>query len=394
MIRYELPAAWIRYDQGAILGPLVEARAVMLALREIPFERGWVEHLQALQLKREVAGTSRIEGAEFTERELDAALKETPEEQLNRSQRQARAAMNTYRWIAAVEDDRPLGRELILEVHRRIVTGADDDHCPPGTLRGPDDNVTFGVPRHRGAAGGVECEQAFARLVEAIGRDFRAHDPLVQALAAHYHIAAIHPFSDGNGRTARAVEALLLQRAGLRDSCFIAMSNYYYDEKNAYLAALSEVRARGYDLTPFLVFGLRGVAAQSRRLLAEIRGQVSKALYRNLVYDLFGRLKSPKRRVIAGRQRRILNLLLEVEAMDLDTLVEKASNIYGTLKSPGTALRRDLLELIHLRAIAAERRGDRVSFRVRLEWPTEITATEFFERIKALPKARTHAFLP
>lgn len=51
----------------------------------------------------------------------------------------------------------------------------------------------------------------------------------------------MHPFLDGNGRTARAVEALMLQRAGLRDALFIAMSNYYYDEKTVYLAALAEV---------------------------------------------------------------------------------------------------------------------------------------------------------
>ena len=61
----------------------------------------------------------------------------------------------------------------------------------------------------------------------------------------------MHPFLDGNGRTARALEALLLGRAGLRDSAFIAMSNYYYDEKAKYLAALAETRERDHDLTGF-----------------------------------------------------------------------------------------------------------------------------------------------
>ncbi|MPY72582.1 MAG: hypothetical protein GEU92_21360, partial [Alphaproteobacteria bacterium] len=46
----------------------------MLALTQIPYQRSWAEQLQQDQLKREVAGTSRIEGAEFTERELDAAI--------------------------------------------------------------------------------------------------------------------------------------------------------------------------------------------------------------------------------------------------------------------------------------------------------------------------------
>jgi Fic family protein len=45
----------------------------------------------------------------------------------------------------------------------------------------------------------------------------------------------MHPFLDGNGRTARALEAFILQKVGLKDSLFIAMSNYYYEEKNEYL---------------------------------------------------------------------------------------------------------------------------------------------------------------
>ena len=91
----------------------------------------------------------------------------------------------------------------------------------------------------------------------------------------------------------------MLQRTGLRDTLFIAMSNYYYEEKSAYLTALSDTRQGQHDLTPFLKFALKGVETQCRRLLAEIREQVAKALFRNTVTDLFGRLKSPRSRVPA-----------------------------------------------------------------------------------------------
>lgn len=120
----------------------------------------------------------------------------------------------------------------------------------------------------------------------------------------------MHPFLDGNGRTARAMEAFFLQRCGLRDTLFIAMSNYY-EEKNSYLQALADVRANGHDLTPFLSFGLKGIELQCRRLFDEIRVNVSRALYRNLMFDLFNRLKSARKRVIAERQIKILTLLLD-----------------------------------------------------------------------------------
>src|SRR5215471_10721621 len=173
MIKYEMPRKWIYYDHLALIDELVDAKAAVKSLTTIPFQRGWAEALQEIQLKREVAGTSRIEGADFTERELDAALRLRPEELITRSQKQARAAVETYRWIAKLEDDRPITADLMREVQRRIVTGADDDHCAPGATRGPGENVHFGNPGHRGAEGGTECEGAFLALAEAVQHEYK-----------------------------------------------------------------------------------------------------------------------------------------------------------------------------------------------------------------------------
>jgi len=127
-----------------------------------------------------------------------------------------------------------------------------------------------------------------------VQREFSEHDPLIQALALHYHFAAMHAFLDGNGRAARALEAVMLQRVGLRDTLFIAMSNYYYEEKTNYLKSLAEVRAADHDLTPFLAFGLRGVEIQCHHLFVEIRKNVAKALFRNVMFDLFNRLRTAR----------------------------------------------------------------------------------------------------
>jgi Fic family protein len=110
-------------DLQGVLPGLIAAKAALLALVEMPFQKQWAEALQEVQLKREVDGTSRIEGAEFTERELDAAMRETPEQLETRSQRQAAEAVATYRWIATLPADRPIDGALILDVHRRLVTG-------------------------------------------------------------------------------------------------------------------------------------------------------------------------------------------------------------------------------------------------------------------------------
>ncbi len=392
-ISYKVPKRWIAYDPLAISADLVEAKAAVLALRTIPYQRAWVESLQQMELKREVAGTSRIEGAVFTERELEMALKESPAQLETRSQRQAHAAVKTYRWIAELPEDMPVDEKMIRAIHFRIVSGADEDHCPPGELRKADQNVIFGAPRHRGIEGGAECHATFSLFARALQTDYREHDPIVQALAAHYHLAAMHPFLDGNGRTARALEALLLQRAGLRDTCFIAMSNYYYDEKTGYLDALNSVRASDHDLTGFLRFALKGIASQSRRLLAEILHENSKALFRNLMYDLFNRLQSPRKRVIAQRRLQILKALLEIEWIDLQAFIEQMLPNYRSLGNPRMAIIRDLSDLLSLGALQSRRIEEHVQLSARLQWPTEITETEFFKRVKNLPRAKTHSFL-
>ena len=200
MISYQLPPNWIFYEKAVVLDTLVQAKAAIISLTNIPYQKQWAEQLQVVQLKREVAGTSRIEGADFTESELDAAINETIEQLHTRSQRQVAATVKAYKWIAALENDRPVTEDLISTIHKIIVTDADDDHCPPGVLRKKDQNVVFGIPKHRGCEGGTPCQDAFSLLCKAINREFRDHDPLIQALAAHYHFAAMHPFLDGNGR--------------------------------------------------------------------------------------------------------------------------------------------------------------------------------------------------
>ncbi len=161
----------------------------------------------------------------------------------------------------------------------------------------------------------------------------------------------MHPFLDGNGRTARALEALVLQRADLTDRAFIAMSNYYYDEKDSYLRVLSQVRSMDHDLTPFLKFGLRGIALQANRLYAEIKKNMERALFRNTMYDLFNRLESTRTRVIKNRQIEILKTLLDVEKMDWHELTQKVRPHYASVANWGRTIIRDVNGLIQLGAI-------------------------------------------
>ena len=95
--RYLLPQRWLRYDPAAIMDPLIAAKTAAGILRGLPYLPQWIAQVHEEQLRLEAVGTSRIEGAEFSQREQAEALapESTTRYDLTHSQRQLRAAEGT-----------------------------------------------------------------------------------------------------------------------------------------------------------------------------------------------------------------------------------------------------------------------------------------------------------
>ena len=383
--RYIIPQHWIHYDPSAVFNLLVEAKTAAAVMRQMPYLHQWIEQAHEEQLRLEAAGTSRIEGAEFTPREQEEALaSESPQRTgLTHSQRQLRCAVATYRWLQTQPPNRPVTSDFIFDIHRRIVTGCDDDHCEPGALRPDGWNVTFGTPTCRGAGGGSECQTAFYDLCSAIAGSFGQHDPIIQAVAVHYHLGAMHPFGDGNGRTARALEAFMLRRAGVNDVVMVSLSNYYYEHKNEYLATLNQSRHNGHDITPFLMFALRAIIDRCNSLSGEIADNHRRILFREFARSLFGQLRSPRRRVLAERQLQILDILMEGDSTEVDGLLANVYLHYRHLKYPDRAVTRDIIGLWDLEAISIE--DNQIT--LNLDWPQQFSESELLERYEKMPSA-------
>ena len=384
--RYIVPQHWIHYDPSAVFNILVEAKTAAAVLRQMPYLHQWIEQAHEEQLRLEAAGTSRIEGAEFTPREQEEALaSESPQHTgLTHSQRQLKCADATYRWLQTQPANRPVTSEFIKEIHRRIVAGCDDDHCEPGALRPDGWNVTFGTPTCRGAGGGSECQTAFYDLCSAVAGSFGQHDPIIQAVAVHYHLGAMHPFGDGNGRTARALEAFMLRRAEVNDVVMVSLSNYYYEHKDEYLVLLYQSRQNGHDITPFLLFALRAIIDRCNSLTDEIAENHRRILFREFARSLFGQLRSPRRRVLAERQLQILDVLLDGDSIDWNDLAKRAQTHYEYLKYPDQALLRDILGLLDLEAILFDDDGE---FTLNLDWPQQFSESKLLERYEGMPSA-------
>jgi len=83
-------------------------------------------------------------------------------------------------------------------------------------------------------------------------------DPLVRMAVQHYQFEAIHPFSDGNGRTGRILNILFLVQHGLLDSPILYLSRYIIQNKAAYYRLLQNT-TREQDWAPWILFMLDGV---------------------------------------------------------------------------------------------------------------------------------------
>ena len=94
-------------------------------------------------------------------------------------------------------------------------------------------------------------------------------DPLIRMAAGHYQFEAIHPFTDGNGRTGRVLNSLFLIQEGLLSSPILYLSRYIIRHKESYYALLLEVTRRG-AWEPWLVFILEGVRETATWTLRKI----------------------------------------------------------------------------------------------------------------------------
>lgn len=103
-------------------------------------------------------------------------------------------------------------------------------------------------------------------LIEWIDKSEKKYiHPVLVAGITHHEIAAIHPFNDGNGRTARAVATLVLYKQGYDFRKLFALEDYYNRDRPAYYSAINsgdKYDERREDLTRWLEYFVTGVAEE------------------------------------------------------------------------------------------------------------------------------------
>ena len=162
--------------------------------------------------------------------------------------------------------DQPLSTRSAIEICRTI-KGVDlDIRATPGTalMNEATGRVVYTPPE-----GAELLRDKLANWERYIHADDGV-DPLIRLAILHYQFEAIHPFTDGNGRTGRVLNLLFLVEQGLLDIPVLYLSRYIIDNKKAYYDGLLTVTTDG-AWEPWILFMLAAIRETSTWSTAKIR---------------------------------------------------------------------------------------------------------------------------
>lgn len=251
-------------ETRAVLKAAIEARAALAALNEaaasIPNPTVLINSIPLL----EAQASSEIENIVTTTDELfkyaqDESAATNP---ATREALRYRSAM--YHGFRAVQE-RPLAVNTAMEVCSLIKMHEMTVRRLPGTYIG--NPVT-----HEAIYTPPMGEQLLMRKLsnwEDFVHGSKNLDPLVRMAACHYQFEAIHPFEDGNGRTGRVLNVLILVEAGLLSLPILYLSRFIILRKNEYYNLLQAVTS-DHEWEAWILYILEGITFTSEWTMRKI----------------------------------------------------------------------------------------------------------------------------
>lgn len=335
-----------KYDTVELNTLLVRAIVLNETVVGLPILPELAARLEPDIMYSSISGTAMIEGNPIVEEDVKRIAEgEDLDTYTQKDKQEVRNLIEAYTWLSdETFTGKPfeLTEEIIKDLHKIITKDVPYDDNIPGYYR--NDKVVVGDKVH----GGMyvppkileDIKNLMAEFITWINSDeIKAVHPFIRAALAHYHFCLIHPFGDGNGRTARIIEALLLQTANVKYMPK-ELSNFYYRNVDDYYVAFSKSIRLKKDVTPFIEFMLRASVESLEKIKESIVYCIRKFALRDFYsFEL-------KHKNINRRQFDLLLLLLEKSVrFTLKDLLEV--HPYSILYSRVTAqtARRDLKKL-------------------------------------------------
>lgn len=295
--------------------------------------------------------TAAIEGNTLSEEEVREAmagrLKLPPsQDYLRREIDNILEAFNAVKDVLLETGKRDFSVGEIEYYNRLFLEGLEfEEGVMPGKIR----TYSAGVPGYRGASSD-DCHYLLERMCDWLnGPDFLSeHDVIahgiLRGVLAHLYIAWIHPFRDGNGRTARLLELKALLAAGTPTVAAHLLTNHYNLTRTEYYRQLAQASAPGGDVVPFISYAVNGLLEGLKEQFDEIMEQELRISWRNFVYDEF----KDKKGAVAERQRKLVLDLSDYDEPKPLSEIRRVSARMAELYADRTnmTVRRDIQALV------------------------------------------------
>jgi Fic family protein len=253
------------------------------------------KELYYLYLAKGIRATTAIEGNTLSEDEVRqrilkrGALPKSQEYQGKEIDNIVDACNEIAEAVVRYGKDCALSSEGILRFNKMILNGLPlDKDVVPGEIR----KHNVGVADYR-AAPHQDCAHLLDRLCKWINGLIPDNDEqrialgVIRAVVAHLYLAWIHPFGDGNGRTARLVEVQILLGSGVPMIAAHLLSNFYNETRPEYYRQLSLTSKSGGNVLPFLEYATQGLFDRLNLQIRRIRRYQWDVAWRDYVYGKF-----------------------------------------------------------------------------------------------------------
>lgn len=322
---------------------------IALALTAIERTRGfleaatlsddWISKMQARALILEAHHTTHIEGTHLSLDQSEKLL--SGEEMLGVDSEDVRELLNYKRAFNFVADyvfsQGTISEGLIREIHRHLVEGVRGDTAQPGQNRTVQNYVANSKTKEiiYTPPTSYDVPVLMTELVNWLQSEQKI-PPVLVAGIAQFQLVHIHPFLDGNGRTARLLSTLCLYRSGYDFKKLFTISEYYDRNRQDYYRAIQSVRNNNMDMTSWLEYFSKALETQMQEI--QIKG--SHAIKLDILAAKYE---------LSGRQKRALEYL--IENARFFTILEYESFCPGINRR---TLQRDLADLLEKGLIIQE----------------------------------------
>lgn len=294
-IAFILDTSKISTKSWLLLG---QAQAKCEQIIGVPLLPNEAAELYRVYLAKGVHATTAIEGNSLTAEDVENLLNRQLElppskEYLEQEVTNILNACNEIAPLVLTGEDSNIHVEDIKHYNEMVLKELPlREDVIPGQMRAPGHNVRvngyLGVP-------GQDLDYLMDHLCGWLNIGFAPFDTnlriafgILKAIIAHVYIAWIHPFGDGNGRTARLLELRILLEAGVPKPAAQLLSNHYNLTRTEYYRHLDlSIKHDGDGLYAFIDYALEGFIDGLDEQIGRIKRQQRKVHWVNYIHDCF-----------------------------------------------------------------------------------------------------------